>query len=670
MTEVRELPYNIAAQPGQAQIGRALPGGLTGRNQERCYAISDPKTRDDALFSALYKKARRGMLTTTMVLVKAWQRVIVVLSATAAAAGASYLATVRGTDAAGRTVDDIIAGKSAVVLLTSPRVATVGGQLQLLRFLHEELGDAAAVVAVTYGEESGPLAKFREGMAFPVVAGTPPVPSEVLGEDGKLPMVLLVTRKGNVVRRFADVPGPLTVAEALHLSYDPGPPGRPKVGELLPDLILPSSDGSFYNLRAVTLKKGRALIYMFDPQDERSRAALTPLQHLADDVGDELEVVPVILAASPGAAAKLAEAEYVDLPILVAGDLAVRRLANGLEPPVLIMTEEGGVVLGVKERAGVPSRDDVAAEESAPAEEGEPAALVIKRVGRLTEGLRGDGVPQACLDAAGRFVIFSGHFEDGDADHLYEVTAAGKNLRQITFAAAPDAAPACSPDGVHIAFASGRSGGSEIWTCERVHGEFTQITKSGGAYGAPSYSPDGQRFVAPRKVKSGDDENFDLWTMTARGRWERPVTDTFYDEIDPAFGAGENAVFFASRRHGDWDIFSSDLKGGKIRRLTGAETQDRMPAPSPDGKYVVYASKVGNEPYKLWAMNADGSGKVRLTSGRPGDDLYPRFGRTGDALVFTSSRTGAFEVYKMTFAPAPDYDLPRPPRPLVHAEIS
>jgi Tol biopolymer transport system component len=68
-------------------------------------------------------------------------------------------------------------------------------------------------------------------------------------------------------------------------------------------------------------------------------------------------------------------------------------------------------------------------------------------------------------------------------------------------------------------------------------------------------------------------------------------------------------------------------------------------------------------------MNVDGSSKVRLTSG-PGDDLYPRFSRAGDTLVFVSSRTGSFEVYKMTFEQAPDYDLPRPARPLVRAEMS
>ncbi len=596
-------------------------------------------------------------------------RLAVVLLATLAAAGASYLEAVRGTDGAGRTVDDVISGKPAVVFLTSPRVAEVSGQLQMLRLLAEELGDEVVVCAAVYGEDPAKLAKYREGMPFPVVDATGEPPLTVLGEGGSLPIALLVTGRGNVVRRYVEVPGPLTVADALKLRYDPGPPSRAKAGELLPDLILPASDGKFYNLRALSLKKPKTLVFIFDPKDEASRGALGPLQHLADDVGDELEVVPIIVRSSAAAAAKLAEAEYFELPILVAGPLAVRRLANDLETPVLVVTEPGGVVLGVKEETGVPTRDDVAAEERGPAEDGEPLAPAVKRVGRLTAGLRSAAVPRASLDSGGRYVVFSGFYEAGDVDRLFEVTAAGKRLRQISYAAAPDVAPACSPDGVHVAFVSGRSGGNEIWVCERVRGEFTQITKSGGAYGAPAYSPDGQQLVAPRKVEAGDAENLDLWVMTARGRWERPVAETFYDEVEPAFGAGGGAVFFASNRHGNWDIFSSDLKGGKVRRLTGPETDDRMPAPSPGGDFVVFASKAPEGTYKLWAMNANGSGKVPLTFG-PGDDLYPRFSRLGDALVFVSDRTGSFEVYKMTFEPAADYDLPRPPRPLVRRGLS
>ena len=587
----------------------------------------------------------------------------------AAAAGASPLEGITGTDAAGRTADEIVAGKAAVVLLTTPRVAAVGPQLRLLRFLHAELGDEVAAVAVVYGEESATLAKFREGMPFPVVAGTGDLPPEILGDDGKLPMVLMLTRAGNVVQRLNEIPDPLAAADVLKAAYDAGPPGPPKGGELLPDIIMAASDGDAYNLRAAAAGRRKTIVYVFELKDERRGDFLAALQRLADDLGDDVAVVPVILGAAAAAAAKIAEAEYMDVPVLAGGPLAARRLVGDGEPPVLIAVETGAVVLGAKYGAAVPSRDDVVAEESGPAEEGPAVTLAVKRIGRLTEGLRGEAVPVASFSADGRYVVFHGRFDDGDVDHLWEVSAAGKGLRQISRAPAPDVSPAYSADGVHVAFASGRSGGSEIWACERVHGEFTQITKSGGSFAGPRYSPDGLSLVASRVVAAGEDENLDVWIMTARGRRMRPVAETFYDEIEPAFSADGGRVFFASDRDGDWDVFSSDLKGGKRRRLTGPGRQDRMPAPAPSGEYVVFASKAEGEPYKLWAMNVDGSSKTQLTSG-PGDDLYPRFSRAGDALVFVSSRPGSFEIYKMKFEPTPDYDLPRPPRPLAAPGIS
>jgi TolB protein len=587
----------------------------------------------------------------------------VAVLATLAGAGAALLEGIRGVDASGRSVAEIAAGRPALVLLTSPRVASVGAQLRLLRFLHGEVGEEAAVAAVIYGEKETTLAKFREGMPFPVVAGVGEATAAVLGKGGKLPTVLVVTRTGNVADRYPEVPDPLAAAEALKLRYEPGPPGPPAAGDLVPELIVSTSAGEAFNLRAAALNNPATLIFAFDVDDADRRRYLASLQRLADDLGERAQVLAVALGASTAAAAKLAEAEYLDLPLLVGSPLARRRLVGDLAPPVLIVTEAKGIVRGTKERATVPAREDVAGEELGPAEEGPAVELVVKQREALTAGLYADLPPVAAFDAMGRYVLFHGRFAEAGVDHLWEIAATGKNLRQISHAAAPDVAPSCSADGVHVAFLSGRSGENEIWICERLHGEFTQITKSGGTFGPPAYAADGKAIAAPRRVSPGGEANYDVWTMDARGRRLRPVAETFYNEIEPAWAPDGQTLLFASDRYDNWDILSSDLSGGKRRRLTGPETEDRTPTVSPDGRYVVYARREGDGPYKLWAMNADGSSKTPLTAGA-GNDLYPRFNRQGYALVFASDRSGAYEVYKLTFEAEIDYDLPRPGRPL------
>jgi len=583
--------------------------------------------------------------------------------AAAAGAGAGELAEFNGRDGQGRTVESAVAGKPALVLITTPRLAEVGAQLRYLKTLQTEFGPALAVAAVVYGEEPATINKLREGMNFAVVAGEGKPPAGTFGDEEKEPLVLLVGRDGDVRGRLADVPDATVVAENLKLKFDAGPAGPPAPGQPVPAITLAASRGGPYELRARSQLKPKTVIFVFAMEDPARRDILADLQNLADDAGETVEVVPLMLHASATAAARMARDEYLDLPILVGGPLAAHRVVGKLELPVVVMAEEHGTVVGLKDRARVPRASDVLGEETPPAAEGEPVALVVRRMMQLTANLRSDRVPRAGYDGTGRYIIYSGHYAAGDCDHLYEMTIAGDRVRRISYAPAPDDAPAPSPDGVHVAFASARSGENELWICEREHGEFTQLTKSAGTYALPAYSADGSKILGVKKVRTGAAENLDIWVLSARGRREQPVTETFDDETEPAFSADGLGVFFAARRGEEWDIYAADMRGGRRRRLTDAGAEDRAPTPSPDGKYIVYASRKAGEPFKLWAMNVDGSSKVPLTSG-PGNDLYADFAPDGAALTFVSDRTGSSQIYKMMFEREPDYDQPRPARPL------
>jgi hypothetical protein len=72
---------------------------------------------------------------------------------------------------------------------------------------------------------------------------------------------------------------------------------------------------------------------------------------------------------------------------------------------------------------------------------------------------------------------------------------------------------------------------------------------------------------------------------------------------------------------------------------------------SPDGTRVVFHTTrdtaAGQPPtFDINVMNADGSGKVRLTNA-PGDDLFPVWSPDGRRIVFDSHRDGDREVYVM-----------------------
>ncbi len=559
----------------------------------------------------------------------------------------------------GGTPADIVGKRPAVLYITTPRVEDVPQQMPLLKVLYEELGGAVSVGIVIYGEDPKNLVKFREGMPYPIYAASGGIPPDLLGEDGAVPLTLFFDSRGDIVERrsHTGVPDPLDASEVLSVSYDPGTGGPPADGEPPPALVLIGTDGEHHNLWAPALEGKKTLVYVMSVEDEDRERRLTRLQYLQDDLSDKLTVVPRLLGGVPGAAATLADAYALDLPLLTGGPLAEHKLVGDLGLPVLLMFDDKGFLTAAKAEADVPDRNEIAAEESLPADEGPPVPYRVRYTVRLVSGLAAAVVPISTWTRSGGRVVFSGRFAGDKYNNLHEVTRAGKKLRRISTAEADDVHPAASPAGNLIFFASTRTGTEELWRCERTKGEFTRITKYFYRASAPSFSNDGALIIYERPAPGGND----LWLATPDGRRARPVDETYFDESSGRVWG--DRVYFESDRYGNADIFSCDITGGKRRRLTVSEAADRTPAVSPDGRYVVWASDRGGG-FDIWAMNADGSSKIRLTDG-PGDDLYPRFSPNGRELSFTRVLDGGAEIYKLTFEALPDYDGPRPPRPLV-----
>ena len=85
-----------------------------------------------------------------------------------------------------------------------------------------------------------------------------------------------------------------------------------------------------------------------------------------------------------------------------------------------------------------------------------------------------------------------------------------------------------------------------------------------------------------------------------------------------------------------WDIFTSDLDGSRLQRLTANGTYDAEGAVSPDGRRIVFTSLREGD-LDLYVMDADG-GNVRRLTAEPGYDGGPFFSWDGRFIVFRASR--------------------------------
>jgi Tol biopolymer transport system component len=123
---------------------------------------------------------------------------------------------------------------------------------------------------------------------------------------------------------------------------------------------------------------------------------------------------------------------------------------------------------------------------------------------------------------------------------------------------------------------------------------------------------------------------------------------------------------FTSLKDGDLDIYTMNVDGTDVRRLTSAPGYDGGAFFSPDGKQIVYRAwhptgdslrvyqdllkqgLVRPNRMEIWVMNADGSGKRQITN-LGGANFAPFFAPDGKRIIFSSNyrnpRSRNFDLY-------------------------
>ncbi len=128
--------------------------------------------------------------------------------------------------------------------------------------------------------------------------------------------------------------------------------------------------------------------------------------------------------------------------------------------------------------------------------------------------------------------------------------------------------------------------------------------------------------------------------MNADGSGRRQLTDFQATAYYPSLSTDGNTVYFSSRQSGRFEIYSIDVNGNNLQKLTEGIGSLAAPELSPNGERIVFANH-GNG---LWLMRPDG-GIPRRLSDR--DDIDPTWSPDGTRIAFASSRAGARQLFVM-----------------------
>jgi dipeptidyl aminopeptidase/acylaminoacyl peptidase len=242
--------------------------------------------------------------------------------------------------------------------------------------------------------------------------------------------------------------------------------------------------------------------------------------------------------------------------------------------------------------------------------------------------------------------------QNRNQSHLYRVSVDGGDPVRLTFDGSVNTAPAFSPDGRWIAFASNRVDDTlQIYVLPTAGGEARRVTALRLGARGPVWFPDGKRLLAVSPVYRDTNDQAEI---------ERREDERKKEGVRPRL---IDSLMF---RH--WDVWTEN----KVNHLfviavDSGEARDLTPGPypvpprslsgppdyavSPDGSEVCFVSlrtpdQAVSTNCNLWAVSPEG-GEPRRMSPWDGANAYPAYSPDGSAIAYGGMRTPGYEADKI-----------------------
>ena len=226
-------------------------------------------------------------------------------------------------------------------------------------------------------------------------------------------------------------------------------------------------------------------------------------------------------------------------------------------------------------------------------------------------------------------------------------------------------APSLSNDGKQVAFLSTGSFARgevfiDLWLGDATTGKrIKRLVKSTTnpdfeelrlLYSQSAFSPDG-KFLAFTAQRKGKDVLYlmDLKRRRTIRRYDLPLEGV----TGPAFSPDNRQIVFSGSAGGLTDIYTVDVDGKHLRRLTSDRYGDLQPQWSPDGRSIAWASERGPQSdleilqlgkWKISVMDLE-TGRIETLPGQDGHNINPQWAPDGRSIAFVSDRDGGQNLF-------------------------
>ncbi|NDJ62975.1 MAG: hypothetical protein GYB67_17780 [Chloroflexi bacterium] len=232
----------------------------------------------------------------------------------------------------------------------------------------------------------------------------------------------------------------------------------------------------------------------------------------------------------------------------------------------------------------------------------------------------------------------------GGNEDIYVIDTTGNNLFNLTANPARDWHPDWSPDGREIVFTSNRDGSADLYVMN-ANGSDPRplLTTPDVDEGAPAWSPDGDRIAF---VANSSDAP-EIFVLTISESTVNQITDDGLPKGAPTWSPDGQMIAFWRTEGDNNTIVAVDSRSG-IETILVAAGANNWPAYAPSGDQLAFFRVEGGAA-KLLALDLtdDSDDTIYVLSEVAAEfsDLQPSWSPTGQRLVFTSNRSGQFQIY-------------------------